>query len=159
MTSIADWRYEKPLNRLILEQGLSSALFVWLEPYAVAGHCFLTSGTGCLNCYMNTFGQFYYAVSDFNEGSLKREPGGCTFYQPYGPTALLNIVSMTCSILLKHLLHPIDSHLISWISDKEHFKNVGAKINLEWTDLIEEKGYSRLYERILEYGNCEICSK
>ena len=159
VVSIAEWKYEKYLNHLVLKNKLPSVVFTWLEPYAVAGHSFLTSGNGCLNCHMNTLGQFLHAVSEFGDGALKREPGGCTFYQPYGPVALLNTVAMTCKLLLKHLLNPIDSYLLTWISDEDHFRDVNSKISSEWSGLIAEKGYSRLYQRNLKNYNCEICTK
>lgn len=159
VSSIADWNYEKMLNKLVLDQVISSVLFTWLEPYAVAGHCFISSNTGCLNCYMNDFGQFNYAISKKNENILIREPGGCTFYQPYGPTALFNIVTMSCRIILKHLNNPIDSILYSWVSDEDHFKNLEVKISDKWMDLIIEKGYSRIYETVLPSKNCKLCKK
>jgi hypothetical protein len=159
VSSIADWNHEKLLNKLVLNHDISTALFTWLEPYAVAGHCFITSNTGCLNCYMNDLGQFNFAISSENKNTLIREPGGCTFYQPYGPTALLNTVTMACRIILKHLNKPIDSILYSWISDEDHYNDLGVKISDKWIDLINEKGYSRIYETVLPSKNCQLCKK
>ncbi|WP_319478567.1 ThiF family adenylyltransferase [Marispirochaeta aestuarii] len=159
IVSIADWKYEKPLNYLSLKKLVPTVLFTWLEPYAVAGHCFVSSNKGCLNCHMNELGQFTHAVSELKDGTLKREPGGCTFYQPYGPTMLLHTVIMSCRVLLKHLINPIDSTLYTWISDEDHFNDIEGNITEEWSEPIREKGYSRVYENVLTNGYCEICSQ
>lgn len=157
ISTIADWKYEKILNQLAIDKIIKTLILSWLEPNAIAGHCFVSSNRGCLNCYMNDLGQFEYSVTDKSDVKLLREPGGCTFYQPYGPSGLLNIVTLTCKTALNSLKFPIDSILYSWISDKEQFKDLNTNISDYWKEIIKDDGFSKVYERKLINKKCEIC--
>jgi hypothetical protein len=159
IVSIADWNSERILNDLVLKHLVPTVLFTWLEPYALAGHCYIASGLGCLNCHMNRLGRFNHAVSVVNMSQLKREPGGCTFYQPYGTSALLNVVAMSSRMLLKQLQKPVDSTLYTWVSDEDHYNSIGATISDEWVGMIKEEGHSRIFEQVLTSNNCELCKK
>lgn len=157
ISTIANWKYEKYLNQLSLKGFIKTILFSWLETNAVAGHCYISSEKGCLNCHMDDSDCFKHAVTKITNNYLIREPGGCTFYQPYGPTTVLNLVSMTCKLTLKSLKTQIDSILYTWISDKDHFQDLKVNITDEWKELIKEKGFSTIYEKSLENNNCAIC--
>ena len=161
ITTTADWRCEKPLNILFQNKGLSPIIFGWLEPYAVAGHCFISiKNHGCLACEMNNFGQFNYSVSEFSTSTLKREPGGCTHYQQYGATALLPTASLITTNALNVLKNlPGESILNTWISDSEHFHYSKAIITEKWKSRIMDKGFSRIYKTYWEKSmDCKACN-
>src|SRR5262249_24268097 len=90
VSTTADWRCERPLNALNNDTQVPPLLFGLLEPHAVAGHCLVVSKRGgCLECGVNTFGQFIPKVVTFDTTTTSKEPGACTHYQQYGPTALM----------------------------------------------------------------------
>ena len=159
--TVADWRCEGPLNYLSRNDELPTILFGWLEPYAVAGHCLISvKESGCLACRVNHFGQFKYKVSQFPGNTLKREPGGCTHYQQYGPTALLPVASLISSNAL-HCLNdsPTRSILKTWVSDPQHFSLAGAEVNKVWERRINAEGYAKVYSTDWDSTkDCQVCA-
>lgn len=161
VTTVADWRCEGPLNYLSRIERLPTILYGWLEPYAVAGHCLVSvKGSGCLACKMNYLGQFEFNVAQLPEKTLKREPGGCTHYQQYGPTALLPVASLISSNALHCLNAPRDRSILeTWVSDQEHFSHSGAKVSDVWAQRINAEGYAKIYSTIWDSTkNCQICN-
>jgi hypothetical protein len=135
-------------------------VYAWLEPFAVAGHCFISvPKSGCIECQMNKIGKFNKKVALFEDNVLKREIG-CTYYQEYGPSALMPIISMIISEVINYLSNPLlESKLTTWISDENHFDNVNTKINDEWRGKIEKSGFSKIYNLTLPDKSCKACTK
>ena len=123
ISTVAEWRCERPLNDIDPNAEMLPVLFGWVEPHAVAGHCLTVAGNGgCFECGVNEFGQFLKEVAHFEKPPLAKEPGGCTYYQNYGPIALIPIASMVASSVVETLLHrPTDSCLKTWISSQDQF--------------------------------------
>jgi molybdopterin/thiamine biosynthesis adenylyltransferase len=162
IATMADWKTEKPLNLLARVNNLPSVIYAWLEPFAIAGHCFIsTPGSGCIECCMNNKGIFNKRVACFDYDILKRETGTCTYYQEYGPSALMPILSMVVSEIIKNLSSfSNESTLSTWISDKNHLKSVNAILTEEWTTQVNNLGYSTIYHnKITPNSKCKICSK
>jgi len=146
ISSIANWRFEKPLNSLSMRKLIPPVLFTWLEPFAVVGHCHISFENN-LGSNFDDLGRFQLAVTEFKTLSMRREPGGCTFYQPYGLTGLLNTVSMVTKASLNYLLNSqLETKLHTWISDKDHIMRTNAEITECWDERIKIQGYSRVYE-------------
>jgi molybdopterin/thiamine biosynthesis adenylyltransferase len=158
----ADWRCERPLNILNRDSQMPPILFGWLEPHAVAGHCLVVSKNGgCLECGVNTFGQFMHKVATFDTTTISKEPGACTHYQQYGPTALMPVASMIASVATESLLSfPTVSTLNSWISSEDHFKSLNANISEDWAEQIGGSEYSRTFRKTWNKSKtCAVCLK
>jgi hypothetical protein len=161
VSTVAEWRCERPLNSLTRTVEMPPVLFGWVEPYAVAGHCLTVARDGgCFECGTNEFGQFLKAVAAFEKTPLAKEPGGCTYYQHYGPIALMPIASMIAAKVIECLLHlPPHSSLETWISNEEHFRSVQAVLTETWEISIQKAGYSHLYRTQWPKSNsCCICA-
>lgn len=161
ISTVAEWRCERPLNGIIQMAEMPPILFGWVEPHAVAGHCLtVTRNGGCFECGVNEYGQFFKSVAQFEKAPLAKEPGGCTYYQHYGPIALMPIASMIAASVVEALLHhPPDSRLKTWISSQDHFTSVQAVPTNAWKETIEKGGYSRLYLNQWPKSNsCRVCA-
>lgn len=104
ISTVADWRCERPLNMAIREMGNQSAIFAWLEPYGFAAQVLVCGPEGgCLECGMDSLGKFKDRVLEFENGTLKKEPGGCAYYQEYGPTKILPLASLIVDTAIHRL--------------------------------------------------------
>ena len=162
ISTVADWRCERPLNNIGRKSTMPPIIFGWLEPYAVAGHCLLTvSKGGCFQCGANSFGQLIDPVAIFKESTLIKEPGGCTHYQNYGPTTLMPVASLIASTAIESLIDTSgNSKLNSWVSDAEHFAKVGASPSPAWSREVQRLGYSRTFNRKWDQSrDCAVCSE
>lgn len=161
ISTVADWRCERPLNALAHATHMPPVLLSWLEPHAVAGHCLVIGTTGgCFECAANTYGQFTKAVASFKEPPMSKEPGGCTHYQHYGPSALVPVASMIASVVIDSLLtKPARSSLSTWISGKDHFASVKADVSELWMPEISCSGYSKIFHKSWEkFSGCPVCA-
>jgi molybdopterin/thiamine biosynthesis adenylyltransferase len=162
VSTTGEWRCERPLNELSRKIQMSPLVLGWLEPHAVAGHCLVVGPNGgCFECAANEFGRFSQAVADFGKTPFSKEPGGCTHYQHYGPTALMPVASMIASIVVESLLSPSpDSFLNTWISSAEHFKSVEANLTEMWKPEVSRTGYSRICRKNWTKSNtCGVCAQ
>ena len=162
VSTVADWRCERPLNALARTAPLPPIIFSWLEPFAVAGHCLVVGKNGgCFECGCDRFGHFLDAVAQFAEPPLSKEPGGCTHYQHYGPIALMPIASLVAAVAINTALEtPTASALHSWVSGDDHFRSVGARISPAWEGAIQCAGYSKKYRREwCSAPTCRRCTK
>ena len=162
VSTVAEWRCERPLNGLIRNAEMPPLLFGWVEPHAVAGHCLTIAGDGgCLECGANEYGQFLDAVAQYENTPLAKEPGGCTYYQNYGPIALLPIASMVAASVVEALLHrPTASSLKTWIGSQDHFSKVRAALTDVWMATVEKGGHSREYRKNWSKStSCRVCTR
>jgi hypothetical protein len=162
ISTMADWPSEKLLNLLARIKKFPPIIYTWLEPFAIAGHCFVSiPGSGCIECQMDNRGKFSKTVACFESTFLKREAGSCTYYQEYGPSALMPIVSMAVSEILRNLSSYSEvSKLATWISDKNHLDDVNAKLTEEWGKIVNTFGYSKVYyNNLFAAGDCRVCSR
>ncbi len=162
VSTTGDWRCERPLNDLARKTQMPPLLLGWLEPHAVAGHCLVIGPTGgCFECAANKFGRFTQAVADFVKAPLSREPGGCAYYQQYGPTALMSVASMIATVVIDSLLSPpSNSSLHTWISSAEHFESAEANLTEFWAPEVGCAGYSRTSRKNWNKSDsCIICGQ
>lgn len=161
ISTVADWSCEASLNMMVRGSADAPVAFGWLEPHAVAGH-YLTVGQlgGCFACGVDRFGRFNGAVAEYDGQTVKREPGGCTHYQSYGPTALMPVASMIASCAIDRLLNgEKQSRWHTLVSSKEHFAAVGARTSKSWEEQIENGGFSRSYSSAWQRNAlCKICN-
>ena len=160
VVAVADMRCELPLNELSRRTVFPPIIYGWLEAFAISGHC-LTSidGSGCKACGIDHDGQWSEAVGHFEQKTLTKAPGGCAYYQEYGPAALLPVAAMISTSALKTLTQqPVVSTLATWISDEEHLNRSNATLTETWAD----KGniYSRIHNQTWAPRlDCNICGK
>ena len=162
ISTMAEWRSEKPLNLLARANDFPPVIYAWLESFAVAGHCFISiPKSGCIECQMDKKGLFQKRVASFDDIILKKEIGSCTYYQEYGPSALMPIISMIISEIINIFTNePSVSKLSTWITDISHLSNVKAKITSEWENQIKNFGYSRIYNNDINRNeNCRACTR
>jgi hypothetical protein len=162
ISTAGDWRCERPLNELARKTQMPPVFLGWVEPYAIAGHCLVIAKKGgCFECAANTYGQFNHAIAEFNKTPISKEPGGCTHYQHYGPTALMPVASMIASTAVESLLDsPADSFLNTWVSSAEHFKSVGANLTDVWASKVSKTGYSRTFRDLWSKSvTCLVCAQ
>ena len=161
ISTVADWRCERPLNELARKTQMPTVFLGWLEPHAVAGHCLaIAQQGGCFECAANSSGLFNHAVAQYDKTQISKEPGGCTHYQHYGPTALMPVASMIASTAVESLLgSSTDSILNTWISSEEHFKAVKANLTNVWASEVGKAGYSRTFRKPWNKStSCVICT-
>lgn len=162
VSTVADWRCERPLNELARTISMPPIILGWLEPHAVAGHSLVISNNdgGCYECSANSFGQFMHRIADFEGETMSREPGGCTHYQRYGPSALMPVASMISSVVIDTLLEPPTcSYLSTWVSSQDHLQSVRATISEQWDERIKVDGHSRTYRNDWPASErCRLCS-
>lgn len=162
VSTVADWRCERPLNELMRTRHPDRPLVMgWLEPYAVAGHCLVMAGPGCYECAANSYGGFTKAVAAFPGTTLQREPGGCTHYQQYGPTALMPVASLIASSVVDVLTQPPStSRLHTWVSSEDHFQSVHATVTPAWQERLSHEGYQRTFHtEWARVEHCRVCAK
>ena len=162
ISTMAEWKSEKPLNLLTRAMDFPPVVYAWLEPFAVAGHCFISiPESGCIECQMDKKGIFNKRVALFENNILERETGTCTYYQEYGPSALMPIISMIISEIISQLSNPLkESKLSTWISDEKHLSSVNARITEEWKNKTNISGFSKIYYNIVEPNkSCKVCTR
>ncbi|WP_024336408.1 ThiF family adenylyltransferase [Desulfotignum balticum] len=161
VSTIADWRHERSLNLLARSLDFPPVVFGWLEPFALAGHALtVTGGGGCLECGMNGFGQFEKRVLVLEDGTLKKEPGGCAYYQEYGPMRLVPCATLVAEAVVRALTGPVDASEISTlIGDLSLLSDCGGRLSKAW----EKKLNPQLTEQIIIQKwtinpTCQLCS-
>jgi len=161
VSTVGDWSCERPLNLLKRRESTPLILFGWIEPYGVAGHVLLTHHLGgCLECGFNQFGHFSRRVANFDATTLTKEPGGCTYYQEYGPLNVIPIAEMISKCAVDALMeHPKQSYLRSWVGPINSIMKNGGEITEFWRDKLCTYYVSQTLEmEWMKHKDCEICS-
>jgi molybdopterin/thiamine biosynthesis adenylyltransferase len=162
ISTVGDWRCERPLNQLIHRIQMPPLCLGWLEPFAVAGHCLMIIPSGgCFECAADEYGRFNYAVAKFDTPPLSKEPGGCTHYQHYGPIALMPVATLISSVAVESLSAGVSNSMLkTWISSKEHFDAVQANISTNWSSEIGQLGFLHTFQRKWDkVPSCAVCSQ
>jgi molybdopterin/thiamine biosynthesis adenylyltransferase len=161
VSTIADWRCERSLNMLARSLDFPPAIFGWLEPYALAGHALtVVKKGGCLECGMNGVGQFEKRVILLDETTLKKEPGGCAYYQEYGPVRLIPCAGLVAEAAVKALTQTLAASEISTIvGDLEAIHNTGGKVSKAWMKKLSS-GFMQqtICEKWTANPSCPLCS-
>lgn len=160
ISTVADWRCERPLNLALREMGSRNSIFAWLEPYGFAAQV-LVSGPngGCLECGMDELGKFMHRVLEFENGTLKKEPGGCAYYQQYGPTKILPLASLIVDAAIRRLTRDDKgSELLTILEDLSSPDDYGGEVREQYSEFITES-HSRTVGK--EWGispGCKCCN-
>lgn len=156
--AIGDKGVERRLSYL-LKNGIikSPLIFIWMEPYGVAGHFLYIHPTeeGCFQCSFNSEGIFKYSISKFNKNLFKRESGCQSTFIPYSNLEIdsfINVATREVLICLEN--KPNQSFLLTWLGNLKNFKSLGYQINEMWT---ADSNYSIRRQIILKNKYCESC--
>ena len=144
VSTMGDWASEHALNSMTRRsQQMPPVIFSWLEPYALAGHAVLVGDAGgCLGCGLSVLGQHLSPVSGFDRKTLIQEPGGCEYYQQYGPASLMPVASMIASVAINATQSPVrKSQWSFWIGSRDLFTSTGARVTPAWQNHVEERGF------------------
>ncbi len=149
---------ERRLNYLARKEVLKSHLiFIWMEPFGVAGHMFYLhpDNGGCFQCCFDSEGIFKYSVAKHHKDFFKRESGCQSTYVPYSNLEIDSFInSVTREILYNIDEKPKQSYLMTWIGNTTFFESMGYTINNKWTAYLN---YSIHKNEIQQNNNCEIC--
>ena len=161
ISTVGDWSCERPLNILRKRKNSPPLLFGWIEPYGVAGHALLAGQSGgCMECGVNQYGHFSNKVAAFEKGTLTKEPGGCTYYQEYGPLSVTPIAEMVSRLSIDVMRgHSNSSELRSWIGPISEIINHGGVISEFWENKVSNDSLSQtLGMSWINRENCNVCS-
>ena len=150
---------ERRANDFFQIENLKPVIYLWLEPYGVAGHVLYVSPRqgGCYRCCFDPNGDFRFAVAEKNKQLPRREVGCQSTFTPYGAADLEMFCSIACKIIIKFLQEPPgQSILFTWIGDKEQFESAGFKISDSYA---AHESYCLHQRNILPQPECEICNK
>jgi hypothetical protein len=149
---------ERRLNALLQRKSIiSPMLFIWVEPLLVAGHALFVNpnSPGCYECLLDENLDMKYMVIGDGSSFLKREAGCQTSYIPYASLEIdyfVNIVArFIISILNGELL---DSTILTWIGDIEHFRESGYKTSDFW---VASSSYTEHKMKLSSGSLCEKC--
>ena len=161
VSTAGTWSCDQPLNLLARRSALPPVLFGWLETYALAGHALLVApGGGCLECGMNPFGRFGNEVVHFAEPQLAKEPGGCTYYQQYGPVQMMPVVSLITRAALTALVSPPEESTWStFVAGEPEIRERGGSLSDAWTGRIPPGVVHFTVEKAWQKNpSCRVCN-
>ena len=161
VSTIGDWQPEALLNYTQrTTPSFPTVVYGWTEAFACAGHALVVKELGgCLACGMNTLGGFQNAATSWPHGpTMKKIPACGGFYQPYGITDLMPIVSMVSGLVIKEMLGEIDRSKHSlWIGPLEHLKNYGGSLTTLWAEAYEDGIAKNISENWPINSGCSLC--
>lgn len=159
ISTVADWSCERPLNFFLREHSKTS-IFTWLEPYGFAGHILTVAREGgCLECGMDSFGRFCQRATEFHSDTYKKEPGGCAYYQQYGPTKLMALAARVAENAVRALTNaPSNSSLETVLSEVDRLSAKGGKLTKAYKDALKGDGQIVLSSEWKIKSECKCCS-
>lgn len=161
ISTTGDYHSEAYLNYLKRTMpDFPSVLFGWTEAHACAGHALLVKDLGgCLNCGMDETGNFQDSVVHWGETETMEQIPACgAFYQPYGITDLLPIISMIANLVLKELSGEIDKSLhCVWMASHEHISSYGGKITTYYAKKYHDDTAKMISEDWPLNKDCKLC--
>lgn len=155
----ANMAAERRANDFFKTKKNKPVIYLWIEPYGVAGHVLYicTKEGGCYRCCFDGNGDFRFAVGEKGQHPLSREAGCQSTFTPYGAVDVEMFCSIACKVIIKILQNPPEqSTLFTWISDKEQFECAGFKISDSYA---AHESYSLHQRNILPQPECEICKQ
>ncbi|MCC5788388.1 MAG: ThiF family adenylyltransferase [Opitutales bacterium] len=161
ISTVADWRCERPLNLTIRQQGLKNVIYAWLEPFGLAAQVLKSGpGGGCLECGMDGLGKFSHRVLDFKDGSLRKEPGGCAYYQQYGPTKIFPLAALIVDSAIERLTsHENHSELLTILGDLNTHAQYGAKIRDDYREHVKSRLTQTIRRSWPKQQTCDCCKR
>jgi len=160
IVAVGDKAVERRLNYLLLKGKITSPLiFIWLEPFGVAGQFLFIhpKGRGCFQCCFDAHGIFRFSVAKPDPRYLKRESGCQSTFMPYSNLEVDHFINLVTRRILRCFDEkPEYNFLMTWVGDLTRFKNIGYKINDEWIANFDYSAYEKL---ILRNEDCDACEK
>jgi molybdopterin/thiamine biosynthesis adenylyltransferase len=157
IVAIGKMAVERRLNSL-LRQGPITAplLFVWLEPFGVAGHMLYIHPNigGCYQC-CHKDGGFRFSVAKPSQNFNKKESGCQSTFVEYSNLDMQHFMIIVSRTIVKVLQErPESSILYTWLGDLEFFKSLGYEICDEW---VADSSFS-VHKRIIQRNDeCKLC--
>jgi len=131
ISTVGSWLVEAKLNQTFLtDEDMPPVLFGWSEPFAVAAHSVLIGReSSCFACGLNHLGSPKFRACEWSEKTERKEPSCGTHFQPYGPVALSNAVSMISRSVIDYLdkNYSVSEHRI-YVAPKSDRELVGAQL-------------------------------
>lgn len=161
ISTVADWRCERPLNHALREMGAKHSIFTWLEPYGFAAQVLICGPKGgCLECGMDGLGKFRNRVLEFTNGTLKKEPGGCAYFQQYGPTKILPLASLIVDSAIRRLTEEDESSkLLTILEDLSSPAKYGGTVRDEYIQYASSSHSQTIGKDWDVSKECHCCSK
>lgn len=150
---------EKRLNLLAQDKAITSPfLFVWVEPFLVAGHALFVnpSKPGCFECILDAVYKVKYSVVEEASKFAKREAGCQTTYIPYPSLEIDRFVNSITRFVMPILNGDLtDSTLFTWLGDIDSFRKKGEVISAYWAS---DSSYTEHVMNLSSKQLCERCS-
>jgi hypothetical protein len=150
---------ERRLNVLLQRKSIRSPLlFIWVEPLLVAGHALFVNpnSPGCFECVLDENLDMKYMVIGDGSSFLKREAGCQTSYIPYASLEIDYFVNKVARFIISILNGELlDSTILTWIGDIEHFRESGYKTADFWA---ASSSYTEYKIKLSSRSLCEKCS-
>ena len=90
--------------------------------------------------------------------TMEQIPACGAFYQPYGITDLLPIISMIANLVLKELSGEIDKSLhCVWMGSREHISSYGGKITTYYAKKYNDGTAKMITEDWPLNKDCKLC--
>lgn len=160
VSTAATWSCEEPLNLLARRSTFPPVLFGWLEPYALAGHALTVAREGgCLQCGMNQFGSFGKAVVASDADQQKKEPGGCTYFQEYGPVQMMPVAALVADAAIAALVSPNQhSTLSTYVAGEVAIRDHRGRLTKLWQPRIPRGVVQWTVKELWpENPECRVC--
>ena len=148
---------ERRVNDFFIRDASKPVVYLWLEPYGVAGHVLYISPNqgGCYRCCFAADGKFIFSVAHDSQQFGKREAGCQQTFTPYGAADVTMFCAVACKEILDALEEPPDrSVLTTWIGDVEQFQSAGYTIK---DDYRAHASYSIHRREVLRQETCKLC--
>lgn len=161
ISTTGEWASESLLN--YFQRSLCNfppVIYGWTEAHACAGHALLIKNVGgCLACGMNEMGNFQYTTIEWGkQETMKRVPACGAFYQPYGITDLLPIISLISNLALQELSGETDKSLhYVWMGSQKHISSYGAKLSPYYAKKYNDDTAKMITEDWPLNKNCRLC--
>lgn len=140
------------LDELIENHFFPSAIFGWVEPFAVAAHAVFRYSCGRrVSGIFNSHGDLKEPVVDQNSlPPLPQEPSCGAFYQPYSSLHAIFGVSLIGELAVDALLGGIyDSCYRVWVGDSSSFHRNELSISQIWRTRLNKMGFNRRYDLLI----------
>lgn len=158
VSATANFSAERRLNYLLRNKSITSpVVFMWLEPYGVAGHLLYIhkDNDGCYQCCFNDEGKFNFSVGNPNEALNIREAGCQSSFQPYSALDVDSFIVYSCRKILNLIEKDSDTNMLfTWLGDLEFYKDAGYKVKDEW---LADSSFSVHKRSLKVLKNCKTC--
>jgi hypothetical protein len=153
--AVASMPAERRLNARARELSLGTAVYVWIEPHAVAGHAIIVppNAGSCFECLLDTRARLTIHVLDDPSTFLQQDYGCRGAFAPYGGGDAQRFARAIANECLGREYDTAE--VITWIGDIDDARANGFSINPEFDDA---KPYAIQSREVPRRNDCRVCS-